>query len=534
MPDKLDAYRRKRSADRTAEPVPAGGPLPQGNDDTFVIQEHHARRLHWDFRLEREGVLVSWALPKGLPEDPKKNHLAVHTEDHPLEYADFAGEIAKGEYGGGTVEIWDRGTYECEKWTDREVKVVLHGTNGDRSQGRFVLIRTGENWLIHRMEYSPDEAGSGESATKAGATKPGATKAGATKAASEKSTGKKTTAKKTSAKRPSSASTSGSEPLPELVRPMLATLGELPPARDDEKFGYEMKWDGLRAVAYADGTKVRLKTRNDLDVTGTYPELADLQESLGSLPAVLDGEIVAFDAKTGRISFAALQQRMHVRDAAQVRRLREQSPVTYLIFDLLHLDGRSTVDLTYEQRRELLESLELRGPHWDTPPYTRGGGQELMAASKEQALEGVLAKRLTSRYEPGRRSRDWIKVKHARTQEVVIGGWQPGKGRREGTIGSLLLGVPGPDGLEYVGQVGTGFTDEMLADLADRTRRIARRTSPFAGTMPAKDSRDAHWVTPKLVGEVRFAEWTRDGRLRHPAWRGLRPDKAPDDVVRES
>ena len=315
---------------------------------------------------------------------------------------------------------------------------------------------------------------------------------------------------------------------------MLATLGELPPSSEDEKFGYEMKWDGLRAVAYADGAKVRLKTRNDLDVTGTYPELAELQDSLGSLPAVLDGEIVAFDEKTGRISFAALQQRMHVRDAAQVRRLREQSPVTYMIFDLLHLDGRSTVGLTYEQRRELLESLELRGPHWDTPPYTRGGGQKLMAESKKQALEGVLAKRLTSRYEPGRRSRDWIKVKHARTQEVVVGGWQPGKGRRAGTIGSLLLGVPGPDGLEYVGQVGTGFTDEMLANLDGRTRRIERRTSPFAGTMPAKDSRDAHWVTPKLVGEVRFAEWTRDGRLRHPAWRGLRPDKAPGNVVRES
>nr|WP_238345296.1 non-homologous end-joining DNA ligase [Actinopolymorpha cephalotaxi] len=526
----MDAYRSKRSADRTAEPVPAEGPLPEGNDDTFVIQEHHARRLHWDFRLERDGVLVSWALPKGLPDDPKKNHLAVHTEDHPLEYADFAGEIAKGEYGGGTVEIWDRGTYECEKWTDREVKVVLHGTHGDRSQGRFVLIRTGENWLIHRMDYSPDENADPDS--KAAPAKKSTKKTATKKASAKKQSPASSTS--TPGRKATSANTSGAEPLPELIRPMLATLGELPPSRDDEKFGYEMKWDGLRAVAYADGTKVRLKTRNDLDVTGTYPELAELQESLGSLPAVLDGEIVAFDAKTGRISFAALQQRMHVRDAAQVRRLRDQSPVTYLIFDLLHLDGRSTVGLTYEQRRELLESLELRGPHWDTPPYTGGGGRKLMAESKKQALEGVVAKRLTSRYEPGRRSRDWVKVKHSRTQEVVVGGWQPGQGRRAGTIGSLLLGVPGPDGLEYVGQVGTGFTDEMLADLADRTRRIERRTSPFAGTMPAKDSRDARWVTPKLVGEVRFAEWTRDGRLRHPAWRGLRPDKAPSDVVRES
>jgi bifunctional non-homologous end joining protein LigD len=474
--DGLVEYRRKRSASRTPEPVPAAGPLPRGGDDTFVIQEHHARRLHWDFRLERGGVLVSWALPKGVPDDPRRNHLAVHTEDHPLEYATFEGEIPKGEYGGGAVTIWDRGTYECEKWTDDEVKVVLHGS---RVAGRYVLFRTGgDNWMIHRMDPA-------------------------------------------------------AEPMPELIKPMLATLGELPPPDEDARFGYEMKWDGLRAVTYVDRGRLRVLTRNDREVTGSYPELRALGEALGGTRVVLDGEIVAHD-RAGRISFAALQSRIHLRDPAQVRRLAEQVPVTYRLFDLLYLDGRNTTGLPYTQRRELLEALELRGPRWDTPPYSRGSGKDALAAAKEQALEGVLAKRLDSVYEPGRRSKNWIKVKIANTQEVVIGGWKPGKGRRAGTIGSLLLGIPGPAGLQYVGHVGTGFTRAILEDLDRRLRALERKTSPFVGEIPPRDAKDAHWVTPKLVGEVWFTEWTRDGRLRHPTWRGLRPDKSPDEVVRES
>lgn len=487
MADKLATYRRRRSASRTPEPVPAEERLPWGHGDTFVIQEHRARRLHWDFRLERDGVLVSWALPKGLPMDPKKNHLAVCTEDHPLEYAGFEGEIPEGEYGAGRVRIWDRGTYECEKWTDRLVKVVLHGR---KAQGRYALIHTGgDNWLIHRMDPPPS---------------------------------------------PRREPRPGSEPMPELVRPMLATLGELPPPSEDNEFGYEMKWDGVRAIAYIDCGRIRVMTRNDRDVTATYPELEALGRALGSTRAVLDGEIVAFDRRTGRISFAALQRRIHVQDPARTRQLAAQVPITYHIFDLLYLDGRTTFRLSYEQRRQLLESQELRGPHWDTPPYRRGGGERALADSKRQGLEGVVAKRLDSVYEPGQRSKAWIKVKNVNTQEVVIGGWTPGKGRRAGTIGALLLGIPGPGGLEYVGKVGTGFTREMLDDLLRMLRPLERKTPPFAGVLPGRDIRDAHWVTPKLVGEVAFSEWTRDGRLRQPTWRGLRPDKSPDEVVRES
>jgi bifunctional non-homologous end joining protein LigD len=476
----LTTYRRKRDAARTPEPVPpAAGPLPRGDDDTFVVQEHHATALHWDVRLERGGVLVSWAVPKGLPTEPTTNHLAVHTEDHPLEYASFEGEIPQGEYGGGQVLLWDTGTYECEKWTDREVKIVLHGR---RVSGRYVFIKTGErdrDWMVRRLDPAPE----------------------------------------------------GFEPLPQLVRPMLAVLRDDVP-REDSQYAYEFKWDGVRAVVYVVGGRPRVLSRNDRDVTASYPELRAMAEALGSRQVVLDGEIVAMDAR-GRPSFEALQSRMHVTGGAQVRRLMTQTPVTYLVFDVLHLDGRSLLEVPYVERRRVLESLELSGPSWQTPPNFVGEGSAVLAASLAQGLEGVVAKRLDSRYYPGRRSDCWLKVKNLQTQEVVIGGWKPGAGRRAGAIGSLLLGVPGPDGLEFVGHVGTGFTDKMLRDLEHDLAPDAQEESPFATAVPREHARTARWVRPHLVGEVAFSEWTREGRLRHPTWRGLRHDKSPDDVVRE-
>jgi bifunctional non-homologous end joining protein LigD len=484
--DKLDEYRGKRSAARTPEPVPARtrGRRKASGPPTFVVQEHHARALHWDFRLEHDGVLVSWALPKGVPTGPKQNHLAVQTEDHPIEYGGFEGTIPNGEYGAGQVTIWDHGTYDLEEWREDEVKFVLHG---QRAHGRYALIHTGEtNWLLHRTREQPDDD-------------------------------------------PPSDVSSGR--MPDLLRPMLATLGQLPPPAQDERFAYETKWDGVRAVAYLDGTRTRLVSRNDIDVSRSYPELAGLAEAAG-VPAIVDGEIVARDTSR-RFSFEALQPRMHLQNAAQVRRMAEQSPVTFCAFDLLWLDGRDTTRLPYTQRRELLEGLDLNGPQWMTTPSAVGGGPTALAESRRLGLEGVMAKRVSSRYEPGRRSRDWIKVKNTLTQEVVLGGWRTGQGARAGTIGSLLLGIPSPDGLTYAGQVGTGFTRDMLVDLQRRLEALARKTSPFAGDLPTADARGAHWVTPRLVGEVEFTEWTRDGRLRHPSWRGLRPDKAPGDVVRE-
>ena len=248
---------------------------------------------------------------------------------------------------------------------------------------------------------------------------------------------------------------------------------------------------------------------------------------------VLDGEIVAFDA-AGRPSFGALQPRMHLRDARRVHQLASESPVAFLIFDLLHAEGRSMLALPYVERRAALAELDLQGEHWQCPPAFDGDGAAASAASDAAGLEGVVAKRLVSRYRPGRRSTDWVKVKHERMQEVVVVGWEPGEGRRAGGIGALVLAVPGDEGgLRYAGQVGTGFTADTLAHLARLLRPLERTTSPLPGRLPGKDAAGVRWVTPKLVGEVRFSEWTRDGRLRHPVWRGLRPDKRPGDVQRE-
>lgn len=326
----------------------------------------------------------------------------------------------------------------------------------------------------------------------------------------------------------------GLESLPYPIRPMLAVLRDDLP-HDDERWGYEMKWDGVRAVVYVEGGTgtYRALTRNEQDVTSTYPELGRMVPTLGSRRVVLDGEIVAFDER-GQPSFAQLQPRMQVTNAAQVRRLMNATPVTYMVFDVLYLDDRSTLDLAYVERRRLLESLRLEGDRWHTPPARYGGGAAVLREAKEFGLEGVIAKELDSRYYPARRCDCWIKVKHLRTQEVVIGGWKPGKGRRGGTIGSLLLGIPGERGLDYVGHVGTGFTDQSLRELAEELQPLERATPPFGHPMPRQDASHARWVEPELVGEVRFTEWTREGRLRHPAWRGLRRDKNPQEVVRET
>jgi len=496
--DKLSTYRRKRSAERTPEPMggqpkkaapkKAGAPkavqkkaAPRRKKPRFVIQEHHARALHWDFRLERHGVLVSWAVPKGLPLDRKTNHLAVHVEDHPLEYASFRGRIPEGEYGAGDVFLWDKGTYDEEKWSDREVMVVLHGK---RAKGRYVLFQTGgrdgKDWMIHRMDDAP----------------------------------------------------AGYEPLPTSIAPMLAVSGSLP--KSDDGWSYEFKWDGIRAVAYVDGGRIRLCSRNGNDLTSSFPELRALGEALGSRQVVLDGEIVAFDDE-GRPSFQRLQPRIHASNETQARRRAEQQPVSYLLFDVMHAEGRSLLDEPYTARRDRLEQMKLDGPHWSVSPRFPGPGHDILEASKEQGLEGVVAKRDDSTYLPGRRSPAWTKVKNLRTQEVVVGGFTPGEGRRAGRLGSLILGIPGEGGaLEYVGQVGTGFDEAALTELGKLLSSRERRTSPFAGKIAQPYERAATWVEPELVGEVSFSEWTKDGRLRQPSWRGLRDDKSPSEVVRES
>jgi len=457
---------------------------------TFVIQEHHARALHWDFRLERDGVLVSWAIPKGLPLDKKANHLAVHTEDHPLEYASFSGTIPEGEYGGGTVSIWDSGTYDELKWSDREVMVVLHGR---RIEGTYVLFATkgsplgdgrggDRSWMIHRMDDAP----------------------------------------------------AGYRAPPRDLRPMLATPGTLP--TEHEGWAYEFKWDGIRALMYVDGGRVHIASRNGNDLTPSFPELRGLGEQLGSHPVVLDGEIVALD-DDGRPRFQLLQPRIHAAGANKVKRLAAEQPAVYMVFDVLYADGALLLDLPYAERRRRLENLGLvtKGTgNYALSPQFAGPGSDVLEASRAQGLEGIVAKRLDSPYLPGKRAPSWRKIKNILTQEVVVGGWTPGQGNRQGRLGSLLLGIPGGDGLHYVGQVGTGFSEATLDDLAGTLDPLRSDHNPFVTEVPRRYESVATWVEPTLVGEVRFSEWTKEGRLRQPSWRGLRVDKAPEEVGRES
>jgi bifunctional non-homologous end joining protein LigD len=321
------------------------------------------------------------------------------------------------------------------------------------------------------------------------------------------------------------------EPVPGWIPPMLARPGPLPPAGSG--WALEMKWDGIRALAYVTGGEARLLSRTGENITAAYPELRGLAPALAGQQAVLDGEIVAL-REDGWPGFELLQQRIHVRSPSAARRLAAATPVTYLVFDLLYLNGQSLLNAPYQQRRARLESLALDGPHWQTPPsFTRAEGEDLLGIARQHGLEGVVAKRLDSRYEPGRRTGSWVKTKIVRHQEVVVGGWQPGEGGRAGQIGSLLVGVHDAGGLAFAGHVGTGFSQRALRLLAQRLAPLRRATSPFTTPVPAPQARTASWVEPVLVIEVAYTGWTRAGRLRAPSYRGLRPDKDPAQVTRE-
>ena len=384
--ERLRAYRRKRDFAATSEPAPGDAAAVPAGAPRFVIQQHDATRLHWDLRLEHDGALASWALPRGIPLDPRDDRLAVHTEDHPLEYLDFHGEIPAGEYGAGTMEIWDRGSYDVHEWSERKVEVTLHG---ERVSGRYGLHPIGRSkgedaWTIHRLEPPSDPQ---------------------------------------------------RVPLPEHLLPMLARLGELPGAEEDERWSYEVKWDGVRALLWSDHGHVRIESRSGREISERYPEMRALGRALGAHELLLDGELVALDG-AGRPSFELLQRRMHVTREAAIRRLAREQPVTYMAFDLLHLDGRSLLELSYAERRAALDGLALEGPAWRTPRAYGGGGAKLLAATREQGLEGIVAKRLDSRYEPGARSGAWRKLRNRGRQELAIGGWMDGQGQRAGRVGA--------------------------------------------------------------------------------------------------
>ena len=532
-PDRLTIYRSKRDAAKTPEPVPEAPPA-QGNDDTFVIQDHYARRHHHDFRLERNGVLVSWAVPKGTPALGEKNRLAVQTEDHPLDYATFEGSIPKGEYGAGTVTIWDSGTYETEKWRENEIIVTLTGRSGGglRDKAKFAIIHTGrgddaKNWLMHRMELEGTytaadgearDAGRGSTSAKR-STKP-ARRSGDEEPASP-------------ARRTVGASSRSSARLPE---PMLATRGTTADVSDGD-WAFEMKWDGIRCLARIEGGEVRLGSRNGIDLTVTFPDVAAALAEVFPGDAVLDGEIVALHK--GRPDFGRLQNRLGLTKEADVARAIAQIEADVMVFDVLESEGRDVSREPYSERRALLEDLATIDAgrtaghaRVQVPPAFEGDVTSAVATSKQLGLEGVVAKRTDSPYRPGRRSRDWIKLPHERTQEVVVIGWRPGNNSLADSVGSLLVAVPGDGGeLEYAGRVGTGFTESHRRRIRALLDSRARKTPTV--DVPKPDANDAHWVRADLVGEVTFTEWTATGRLRHPVWRGLRTDKSPSDVTRD-
>jgi len=503
--DPLTTYRGMRDPAKTPEPVPAAPP-PVGTDGdsgdhSFVIQEHHARRLHYDFRLERDGVLVSWAVPKGPPTDGKTNHLAVQTEDHPLEYGSFEGTIPRGEYGGGEVTIWDAGTYRLHKWREgREVIVTLYGRpGGGLGEVRtYALIHTGgrngqdeKNWLMHLMPTDP------------------------------------------ASRHPEGTTSDPPDVFPATIEPMLATLTRVEDFGAEAGWAFEMKWDGVRVLAYLAGGQVQLRSRKGRDETAAYPDLLPDLAALTARSAVLDGEIVVLDP-TGRPTFGLLQNRINLTRPGDIAAAARSYPAQLMLFDLLALDGRSLLSTPYEERRRQLAALvpQRPGSRVQVPPEFDGDLGAAMEFSRALRLEGVVAKWRSSPYEAGRRSSSWLKLKHSQVQEVVITGWRPGQGRRDGGVGSLLMGIPGPDGLHYVGRVGSGFDDRELDEIDALVARLAQQTCPLVD-IPREDARDARWITPSQVAEVSYGELTSAGRLRHPVWLRWRADKSPEQVAWE-
>jgi len=470
----LTDYQRKRDFRRTPEPK---GKEPKGEPTRrYVVHRHHATRLHWDVRLEMRGVLASWAVPNGPPLEAGKRRLAVHTEDHPIEYLTFQGVIPDG-YGAGTMTIWDTGTYELIEEKPNEVKIRM---KGERLDGEWVIVQTkqneGRDWLMIKHGTPPKN-----------------------------------------------------DPLLSKIEPMLASAADQP--FDSPDFTYEPKWDGVRTIAFVDGGEVRLQTRNLLDCTKQYPEATQAAEALtGAYHAILDGEIVALNEK-GVPSFQRLQPRMHVSDESTVRKLRKSTPVIYQVFDILYADGE---DLTRkplrERMRRLDDALTPMGSIRRSEGFP-GTGVALFEAAREQGIEGIVAKRLDSIYQPGARSPAWVKIKAFRTMECVIGGWTAGQGGRTKTLGALLLGVYRDGKLQPVGHVGTGFDERTLRDLLKILEEHESPTSPFA-TEP-RVNQPARWCLPELVCEVEYVEITRDGTLRHPTYRGLRPDVDPRDATGE-
>jgi len=571
----LREYQRKRDFSRTAEPTPKEAKSKSGS--LFVIQKHDASRLHYDFRLELGGTLKSWAVPKGVPFAKGDKRLAVHVEDHPLDYAGFEGVIPQGQYGGGTVMVWDTGTWEClggdpaRDLEEGKLHLALHGRKLD---GEWTLIRirrgeSGNEWLLLKsgesitpVSKSADDqsvvsgrtmkqiAGDRDAewqSNRASTAKPTLKErirrklqpvaddpAGSPTHSENPATQAKTNA---SAKRVATKpSTRPAKPVPsakpKFIEPMKAKLADSPPAKGD--WIYELKFDGFRALAMLGGGEVELMSRNAKDLAHKFPEIAGAVAAFPAASAMLDGEIVALD-EDGRSAFQLLQ----AYDTGERR-----PPLCYYVFDLLHLDGRDLRALALHERKALLEPLLAEaGEPLRFSADIVGDPVQLLTEVKSRGLEGLIGKLRGSPYESGRRTGAWIKLKCVNEQEFVVGGYTPPQGTRP-HFGALLVGYYEQERLRFAGKVGTGFNDAVLRSLWEQFQPLRREDCPFPD-LPEKHAgewvqnitpaimRRCTWVEPRLVCQVKYTEWTRDGKLRHPVFLGLRQDKSAADVVRE-
>jgi bifunctional non-homologous end joining protein LigD len=519
----LDEYRRKRQFDRT--PEPEGGEPDLSRENTFVVQKHAARRLHYDFRLAINGALKSWAVPKGPSLSPADKRLAVQTEDHPLDYADFEGTIPKGNYGGGTVMVWDRGTFSLEGKGDAlgqaergEIKFSL---NGEKLRGSFALVKLknsekGNEWLLlkHKDAFADPAWNIDEHD---GSVLTGRTLEEIAEEAPPK--------RSMIPIRAAELSGAKSRAMPTRMEPMLPTLIEKP--FSDPGWLFELKWDGVRAIAWIDDGTLTLRARSGTDITKRYPELENLPQSIGARKAILDGEIVALDAR-GHSDFEKLQERMHVR--APSPSLIASVPVVYYLFDILYCDGYDLRGSPLAERKQLLQLLLRTSERFRYSDHQAEHGEELFKLAKQNGLEGIVAKRADSTYASGR-SASWAKLKATSTIDAVVGGWteSPNTGL---PFGSLLLGLYRDKKLQFIGHVGTGFDAEMRAAIARKLKEHATSTCPFE-TVPSTNEKP-FWASPVLVARVRFIGWTREHSLRAPAFLSLREDVRAEECQWEN
>jgi bifunctional non-homologous end joining protein LigD len=535
----LEEYVRKRKFDHTPEPAPAEL-KPKPTQGRFYVQRHDATRLHYDFRLEIGGTLKSWAVPKGPSLVPLQKSLAMHVEDHPLDYGTFEGNIPKGNYGAGSVMLWDQGTFELLGDRDAEAQIqrgdLKFRLSGEKLRGDFALVLMkgrgkGNEWLLIKKkdEYAdPDwDIESLAFSVKSGRTQEEIANDLPSKKSKPARKQSSTRAGKKSSRALDPATMKGAKqtPMPQSVSPMMATAVTEPP--EGEKWMYEIKWDGIRAICFIEGGRVRMISRNGNSYDRQFPELTVMPNYVRAESAIVDGEIAVLDSK-GRATFGEIQPRIHQTDPNSIAHMARKTPAVFFAFDLLYLDGYDLRNAPLRERKAALEAVIEPSDRIRLSQHFTTSGEQMLEAARQAGLEGIMAKQWDSKYED-RRSRCWLKVKIHGQQDFVICGYTLGE---RTTFSSLVLGVYDRGKLEWAGNVGTGFNDQSLGTIFKKLKEIRTDKRPF-DRAPAM-LRDAEWVEPKLVCECKFTEWTKDGKLRAPVFLRLRSDKSPEECVREA